>query len=78
MTHCPSHDWDRHVDELDRAAAEECAFYRDNADRILAVVAAMMINPNVRPASVGADEAAGMVTAAAIIVGAVVGRGAEP
>lgn len=32
MSHCPSHDWDRYVDELDRAAEEQAFIEQANAD----------------------------------------------
>lgn len=75
MAHCPSHDWDRHVDELDAAAAEQCAFYANNADRILATAAAMLVNPNISPGVMAPADCASLIDRAAEIVRIVVGRG---
>jgi hypothetical protein len=38
MTYCPSQDWDRHVDELDRATEAEMKFYRDHGPAIERIV----------------------------------------
>ena len=57
MGFCPSHDWDRHVAELDEAAEAEVRFYQTNADRIVLVASAILSNPNASPFE--QDEAAG-------------------
>lgn len=36
MSYCPSRDWDRYVDEQDRAAEEEVAFCKAHHDEIVA------------------------------------------
>jgi hypothetical protein len=42
MSYCPSQDWDRHIDELDRAAEAEMAFYAKHGDKIERIAIALL------------------------------------
>ena len=40
--YCPSQDWDRYVDGQDEEAAAEAAWWKENKDRVLQVVCALI------------------------------------
>lgn len=72
MKHCPSHDWDRHVEEQEQAHLAEARFYEDYQTEILQVTTALINNG--WPVTDDADIK-GVVDQAAKVVQAVVYRG---
>jgi hypothetical protein len=77
MGFCPSHDWDRYINEQDEAAAAEVAFYEKHAALIAQMAGAMFvhyIDPKARPDDADIKM---LVDDAAKIVQAIVGRGLE-
>lgn len=78
MGHCPSHEWDAVVADLEAQAEAERAFFQANGDRILAVVCAAITSRSTGPVDAMPDEEIRrLVDGAAKIVLGVVGRG-EP
>lgn len=74
MTYCPSHDWDRHVDELDAAELEKARFYGEHREAIVRVIAGLCANRDVYRATLTLKEG-DIVDMAAELVRIVVERG---
>jgi hypothetical protein len=82
VNHCPSHEWDAHVNAEDDAFAAEVAFFATHRDAILRVVCAILQNSSVYPIRVDVEArtraARETVDVAAAVVLEVVHRGEDP
>ena len=83
---CPSHAWDRYVDELDATEEARRRFIVTHADRIAAVLAGLcanpaLVNPAENPAGpdlLGNVAAGDLVAQAVTLVDILHGMGADP
>jgi len=76
MPRDPSHDWDDHVQAQDEAMTAEIAWWKENADRVITVVATNLVSfqlVRLDPVSIDA-----LVEAAAKVVRNVTDRGRDP
>ena len=73
---CPSHDWDRYVNEQDEAAEAQRAFYKQYQDQILLVACALLASGNYKLPEDQTDRN-GLAEEAAHIVQTIVYRGQE-
>lgn len=71
-SYCPSHDWDRHCDELDAAAEAKIAFCKNYRAEILQAACAILSSPQLANVS---DTA--IVDRAENIVMEVIARGEQ-
>ena len=55
MDYCPSHDWDRHCDEMEQAAIE-ANWWVKNEDRVLSIVSALIASNQVNAAQMSAKD----------------------
>ena len=56
MSHCPSHDWDRYVDEMDKAEAAGVAWWKEHHPLVAQLTCAILSNPQVDPFKTGEED----------------------